>query len=101
MERFLDTDGFRGASVKRFLRLTVMVGLLLLADSQFAWAKPISVPIPVPKPTFSTVSAVMQDVKREKPKTPGHVYAIAGSLVAVSTFGALAAIYFARKRNTG
>jgi len=91
--------------VERFLRLIVIAGLLWTADSQYLWAKPVSVPIPTPistlKPSSSTVSAVKQQARHEKQKTPSHVYAIASSVIAVSTFGALAAIYFARKRNTG
>jgi len=83
--------------VKRFLRLTFIAGVFLIADSQYLSAKPI----PNPKPSLNVVPAVERQAAHEKQKTPAHVYAIAGSVVAVSTFGSLAAIYFARKRNTG
>jgi hypothetical protein len=36
---------------------------------------------------------------QQKKETPAPVYAIAGTVVAVTTFGSLAAIYFIRKRN--
>lgn len=77
--------------MKRFFRMAFLAVVLLMPDSQcYLWAKPIP-----------ATTAVKRPVRREKPKTPAHVYAIAGSVVAVSAFGVLAAVYFARKKNPG